>query len=187
MVNPGADGPVHVFIANHEIDDLGSQFRLGHLIDPADDQAIVYERALQGLQDALEIGLRQGGVADAGDQLAASASRTATALGAISPAMLSPVTQRELNRVLASVEQSLLVPEGLVGRPWYKHSIFAPGSYAGYAAEVMPGVNEALDRNDPATFHREANALAAALARAAVRLDEVSGMAKTAAGAHSGQ
>jgi hypothetical protein len=51
----------------------------------------------------------------------------------------------------------------------------------------MPGVNEALDRNDPATFHREASALAAALARAAVRLDEVSGMAKTAAGAHSGQ
>jgi hypothetical protein len=48
-------------------------------------------------------------------------------------------------------------------------------------------VNEALDRNDPATFHREASALAAALARAAVRLDEVSGMAKTAAGAHSGQ
>jgi N-acetylated-alpha-linked acidic dipeptidase len=126
-------------------------------------------------------------VSDAGDQLTASASRTATALGAISPAMLSPATQRELNHVLASVEQSLLVPEGLVGRPWYKHAIFAPGSYAGYAAEVMPGVNEALDRNDPATFHREASALAAALARAAVRLDEVSGMAKTAAGAHSGQ
>jgi N-acetylated-alpha-linked acidic dipeptidase len=85
------------------------------------------------------------------------------------------------------VEQSLLVPEGLAGRPWYKHAIFAPGSYAGYAAEVLPGANEALDRNDPATFHREANALASALARAAVRLDEVSGMAKTAAGAHSGQ
>jgi N-acetylated-alpha-linked acidic dipeptidase len=126
-------------------------------------------------------------VSDAGDQLTASASRTATALGAISPAMLSPATQRELNHVLASVEQSLLVPEGLVGRPWYKHAIFAPGSYAGYAAEAMPGVNEALDRNDPATFHREASALAAALARAAVRLDEVSGMAKTAAVAHSGQ
>jgi N-acetylated-alpha-linked acidic dipeptidase len=83
------------------------------------------------------------------------------------------------------VEQSLLVPGGLAGRPWYKHAIFAPGSYAGYAAEVMPGVNEALDRGDPTTFHREAMALAAALTRAAVRLDEVSGMAKTAAAAHS--
>jgi N-acetylated-alpha-linked acidic dipeptidase len=88
--------------------------------------------------------------------------------------------------VLASVEQSLLVPEGLAGRPWYKHTIFAPGSYAGYAAEVMPGVNEALDRNDPAGFHRESDVLAAALARAAVRLDEVSGMAETAAGTHTG-
>jgi N-acetylated-alpha-linked acidic dipeptidase len=126
------------------------------------------------------------GVTEAADQLTASASRSSVALRAISPAMLSPATQRELNRTLASVEQSLLVPEGLVGRPWYKHTVFAPGSYAGYAAEVMPGVNEALDRNDPATFHREANALAAALARAAVRLDEVSGMAQTAADTHSG-
>jgi len=50
----------------------------------------------------------------------------------------------------------------------------------------MPGVNEALDRNDPATFHREANALATALARAAVRLDEVTGVAETAAGTPSG-
>jgi N-acetylated-alpha-linked acidic dipeptidase len=126
-------------------------------------------------------------VSEAADQLSVSAAQTTVALRAISPAMLSPATQRELNRALASVEQSLLVPEGLAGRPWYKHAIFAPGSYAGYAAEVMPGVNEALDRNDPAIFHREASALAAALTRAAVRLDEVNSMAKTAAGTHSGQ
>jgi N-acetylated-alpha-linked acidic dipeptidase len=125
-------------------------------------------------------------ISEAADQLTVSASRSSVALRAISPAMLSPTTHRELNRALASVEQSLLVPEGLAGRPWYKHTIFAPGSYAGYAAEVMPGVNEALDRNDPATFHREANALATALARAAVRLDEVTGVAETAAGTPSG-
>jgi N-acetylated-alpha-linked acidic dipeptidase len=126
------------------------------------------------------------GVTEAADQLTSSASRSSVALRAISPAMLSAATQRELNRVLASVEQSLLVPEGLAGRPWYKHTVFAPGSYAGYAAEVMPGVNEALDRNDPAAFRRESDALAAALARAAVRLDEVSGMAETASGTHTG-
>jgi N-acetylated-alpha-linked acidic dipeptidase len=126
-------------------------------------------------------------VSKAADELTASAGRSSVALYAISPAMLSPATQRELNRALASVEQSLLVPEGLAGRPWYKHAIFAPGSYAGYAAEVMPGVNEALDRDDPTTFHREAMALAEALTRAAVRLDEVNSMAKTAAGTHSGQ
>jgi N-acetylated-alpha-linked acidic dipeptidase len=125
-------------------------------------------------------------ISEAADQLTASASRSAVALRAISPSILRPATQRELNRALAIVEQSFLVPGGLAGRPWYKHTIFAPGSYAGYAAEVMPGVNEALDRNDPATFQRECSALAAALARAAERLDEVSGMAATAADTHSG-
>ena len=45
--------------------------------------------------------------------------------------------------------------------------------YAGYAAEVLPGVNEALDRKDTATFNSEAAALAAALRRASARLDEI--------------
>jgi N-acetylated-alpha-linked acidic dipeptidase len=80
-----------------------------------------------------------------------------------------------------TVEQSLLAPEGLAGRPWYKHTIFAPGSYAGYAAEVLPGVNEALDTNDSSTFHREAAALAAALGRAAARLDHITQLAQSAA------
>ena len=50
------------------------------------------------------------------------------------------------SRALVTFEQLLLAPEGLMGRPWYRHTIYAPGSYAGYAAVVMPGVNEAIDR-----------------------------------------
>jgi N-acetylated-alpha-linked acidic dipeptidase len=65
----------------------------------------------------------------------------------------------------------------LAGRPWYKHTIYAPGSYAGYAAEVLPGVNEALDRDDAATFQQEAASLAAALSRASARLDEIAQLA----------
>jgi len=76
-----------------------------------------------------------------------------------------------------SVEQALLAPGGLVGRPWYKHTIYAPGSYAGYAAEVLPGVNEALDRDDADTFQQEAAALTAALGRASARLEEVAQLA----------
>jgi N-acetylated-alpha-linked acidic dipeptidase len=125
-------------------------------------------------------------LADASAQLTTSASHASAALAAISPASLTTAAQRDLNHMLAGVEQSLLAPEGLAGRPWYKHTIFAPGSYAGYAAEVMPGVNEALDRNDAATFHREVNALAAALQRAAARLDDATRLAQSAAGAPSG-
>ncbi|MGA7840420.1 MAG: transferrin receptor-like dimerization domain-containing protein, partial [Candidatus Acidiferrales bacterium] len=81
---------------------------------------------------------------------------------------------------LVSVEQALLAPEGLSGRTWYKHTIYAPGTYAGYAAEVLPGANEALDRQDAATFTHEAAALAAALRRASARLDEIARTASSA-------
>jgi N-acetylated-alpha-linked acidic dipeptidase len=123
----------------------------------------------------------------ASERLSDSASREAAALLAISPAALTPAGEREINRALAGVDQSLLAPGGLVGRPWYKHTIFAPGSYAGYAAEMLPGVNEALDRNDSATFHLEAESLAAALDRAATRLDDVTRIARSASGTAAGQ
>ena len=32
-----------------------------------------------------------------------------------------------------AVEGDLLTQEGLPGRPWFKHAIFAPGEYTGYA------------------------------------------------------
>jgi N-acetylated-alpha-linked acidic dipeptidase len=112
-------------------------------------------------------------VTDAAAQLAASAGRASRALQQRANASPNPTKQNELNRELVNVEQSLLAPNGLSGRTWYKHTIYAPGTYAGYAAEVLPGANEALDRQDPATFTHESAALAAALRRASARLDEI--------------
>jgi N-acetylated-alpha-linked acidic dipeptidase len=121
-------------------------------------------------------------VTDAAAQLTASAGRATLALQRRANASANPAKQNELNHELVSVEQSLLAPDGLSGRTWYKHTIYAPGSYAGYAAEVLPGANEALDRQDAATFAREAAALAAALRRAPTRLDEVARLASSLAG-----
>jgi N-acetylated-alpha-linked acidic dipeptidase len=118
-------------------------------------------------------------VAEASAQLTASATRAATSLRASAAASLGPAKAKELNRALVSVEQDLLTEDGLAGRPWFKHTIYAPGSYAGYAAEALPGVSESLDRNDPATLRVEADSLAAALRRAASRLDEVSKLARS--------
>lgn len=88
----------------------------------------------------------------------------------------SPETESSINSALAEVDQALLAPEGLAGRPWYKHTIFAPGSYAGYDAEVLPGVSESMGR-DPAMFARETGILADALRRAAARLNDVARLA----------
>jgi N-acetylated-alpha-linked acidic dipeptidase len=117
-------------------------------------------------------------VADASAQFTASAARAEDALHVISAEGLAPANLERIDRALPTVEQSLLSPDGLAGRPWFKHTIYAPGSYAGYAAEMMPGVTEALEGDDPATLRREAESLSAALLRASAQLDEIARLAR---------
>jgi len=77
-----------------------------------------------------------------------------------------------LNQVLRSAERGLLIPQGLPHRPWFRHAIYAPGEYTGYAAVVIPGVNEALDKGDSQAARQQLAALAAALEHAAKMLEE---------------
>ena len=123
-------------------------------------------------QDALEATL------DAAARLSASAHRASQALRAISDASLDPKKASEINHALAAVEQALLAPNGLTGRPWFKHTIFAPGSYDGYAATPIPGENDALLAKDSGILRREADALSQALLGASARLDEIERMAR---------
>ena len=76
-----------------------------------------------------------------------------------------------LNQALRGAERALLVPEGLPQRPWFRHAIYAPGEYTGYAAVVIPGVNEALDKGDADRAKQQLAVLTAALERAAKVLD----------------
>ena len=120
-------------------------------------------------------------VSEATTEFSVAATHATTALRELGSTSLDPATVRELNHALVSVEQGFLEEAGLAGRPWFKHTVYAPGSYAGYAAELMPGVNESLDRKDSATLRIEADSLAAALRRAANRLDTVARLAHEAA------
>ncbi len=76
-----------------------------------------------------------------------------------------------LNAQLVDAERALLSPEGLPRRSWFKHSIYAPGEYTGYAAVVIPGVNEAIDQHDLQRTQHELSKLAAALNRASKALE----------------
>ncbi len=80
-----------------------------------------------------------------------------------------------MNVKLRRVEEDLLDPQGLPGRPWFRHTIYAPGEYTGYAAVVIPGVNEAIDANNRESAQKELDDLTAAL-------DRASGDLRTAAG-----
>jgi len=77
----------------------------------------------------------------------------------------------KLNRTLGEAERAMLIPEGLPNRPWFRHAIYAPGVYTGYAAVVIPGVNEAIDAGDLERTRQQIAVLAAAVNRAAKVLD----------------
>jgi len=83
----------------------------------------------------------------------------------------APGDAARLNRVLRDAETALLIPEGLPNRPWYHHAIYAPGQYTGYAAVVIPGINEAVEAGDPDRSSQQIAALTAALRRAAKELE----------------
>src|SRR5450432_1230599 len=73
----------------------------------------------------------------------------------------------QLNQALRRTERALLLPDGLPHRPWFRHAIYAPGEYTGYAAVVIPGVNEAIDKGDLERAKQQLALLAAALDRSA--------------------
>ncbi len=77
----------------------------------------------------------------------------------------------KLNQALREAERALLIPEGLPDRPWYRHGIYAPGEYTGYAAVVIPGINEAIDKHNLDRVRQQIAVLAAALNRAAKVLE----------------
>jgi N-acetylated-alpha-linked acidic dipeptidase len=83
-----------------------------------------------------------------------------------------PAAPERLNATLREAERALLIPEGLPNRPWYHHAIYAPGQYTGYAAVVIPGVNEAIDRGDLHRTEQQIAALAAALNRSVRALEQ---------------
>jgi N-acetylated-alpha-linked acidic dipeptidase len=76
-----------------------------------------------------------------------------------------------LNLALRQTETAFLSPAGLPNRPWYRHTIYAPGEFTGYSAVVIPGVNEALDAKDSNLAAQQLAVLAQALDRAAHALD----------------
>jgi N-acetylated-alpha-linked acidic dipeptidase len=82
-----------------------------------------------------------------------------------------PADATALNTALRAAEEALLNPAGLPKRPWFKHTIYAPGEFTGYAAVVIPGVNEAIDVPDAPRAQAQLATLAEALNRSAAVLE----------------
>ncbi len=78
---------------------------------------------------------------------------------------------KALNEALYQAEQSLLTTAGLPRRPWYKHTIYAPGFYTGYGVKTIPGVREAIEQRDWKEAQDQIEIAAKAISRLAEHLN----------------
>jgi N-acetylated-alpha-linked acidic dipeptidase len=83
----------------------------------------------------------------------------------------APTLQRT-NRALMQVERSLIRPEGLRSRPWFRNLIYVADENNGYANMVLPSVNEAIRGNDETLTRNEISDLSSRFEKAAQAVDD---------------
>jgi N-acetylated-alpha-linked acidic dipeptidase len=66
-----------------------------------------------------------------------------------------------LNHGMMLVERNWLNPEGIPGRPWFKHILY--GARFTYAHLELPGLTEAVEKGDWDTARQQADILQRAL------------------------
>jgi N-acetylated-alpha-linked acidic dipeptidase len=148
------------------------------VLDMADADVLPYDYATYAKEIALYLADAEKKASSDGVKLDFSAADAAAkrfiAAGEIAQQRQEHPTGDEaaLNAALRQTEEDLLSPQGLPNRPWYKHTIYAPGEYTGYAAVVIPGVNEAIDAKNAATAQAQLGVLTEALNHAAATLEK---------------
>jgi N-acetylated-alpha-linked acidic dipeptidase len=85
-------------------------------------------------------------------------------------AALSPI-----NQGIYQSERSLLFPEGLPGRPWFKYPISGPSTYNGQVARTLPVLREALELGQIDLAKEQVSRTAAAFGRLTDRVTELTG------------
>jgi N-acetylated-alpha-linked acidic dipeptidase len=102
---------------------------------------------------------------NASDELERAAARYEKAYSAVPAGSATAASLIQINALLRQTDQVLLVPEGLPKRPWYQHSLYAPGYYTGYGVKTMPGVREAIEQKEWKLADEQIDKAAAALTR----------------------
>lgn len=109
---------------------------------------------------------------NASDSLARCADRYRKAAAGNTP---SEKSLKALNKKLMESERLLTSENGLPGRPWFKHMIYAPGFYTGYGVKTLPGVREAIEQGNWKLAESEIVRVAGILEREAALIDSAAG------------
>lgn len=83
---------------------------------------------------------------------------------------MTPALAARVNRSIMQVESNWVNPEGIPGRPWFKHMLYA--ARFTYAHLELPGLTEAVEKNDIETASEQARLLADAIAKNTALLGE---------------
>lgn len=75
-----------------------------------------------------------------------------------------------INDALMNAERQFIDQRGLRGRAWYKHQIYAPGIYTGYAAQPLTDFRQALDDRNGANAKEGLERIVEAVKRATATL-----------------
>jgi len=79
--------------------------------------------------------------------------------------------RERINAALTDLEQALTDPNGLPGRDWYRHMIYAPGLYTGYGVKTLPGIREAIEERRWEEADRYIGVVSRAISAYSERLD----------------
>jgi len=82
-----------------------------------------------------------------------------------------PKLAETLNRGLMQVERNWLNPDGIPGRPWFKHVLY--GARYTYAHLELPGLTEATEAGDWTTARQQAAILQGALSNNTKLLEQL--------------
>jgi N-acetylated-alpha-linked acidic dipeptidase len=125
--------------------------------------------ALSGAEGAVQPGeARQSSpldlkpVLDAIDDFEAAGKRLdELAARALASGAIDPVLAKTINHGAMEVERNWLNPDGIPGRPWFKHILY--GARFTYAHLELPGLTEAVEKQDWPTARQQAEILRQAL------------------------
>jgi N-acetylated-alpha-linked acidic dipeptidase len=113
-------------------------------------------------------------VKDLSDEAARVQSRRSALLEEIESRRRAGDAQPRAQMILKGINDSLIAAEraltderGLRNRAWYKHQIYAPGLYTGYAAQPLPDLRQAIDDRNTTNAREAAQRITQAVRRAA--------------------
>ena len=76
-----------------------------------------------------------------------------------------------VNEKLIASERKLTSADGLPGRPWFRHQIYAPGLYTGYGVKTIPAVREAIEQQQWKTADEQITKVAKVIETEASMID----------------